>query len=176
VETGDVAEVRRLVAGDIPGVVTIVRDLPDYFTDDVPAEVERDAAEHGGWVLAESGQVTGFAVAARKRPGAAEILWLAIRAGQRGLGHGTVLLDRVLSELAGEGVSIVEVKTFDRSAGYPPYEATRAFWERRGFVQVDTIDPLPGWQPGNPAAIYIAALRPTRGGVGPTRGEVGPVP
>jgi hypothetical protein len=33
-----------------------------------------------------------------------------------------------------------------------PYEATRAFWERRGFVQVATIDPLPGWQPGNPAA------------------------
>ena len=27
---------------------------------------------------------------------------------------------------------------------------------------VDTIDPLPGWEPGNPAAIYVAALRPTR--------------
>jgi hypothetical protein len=47
-------------------------------------------------------------------------------------------------------------------AGYQPYEATRAFWERRGFVQVDTINPLPGWEPGNPAAIYTAALRPTR--------------
>jgi hypothetical protein len=43
-----------------------------------------------------------------------------------------------------------------------PYEATRAFWERNGFVHVDTIDPLPGWEPGNPAAIYVAALRPTR--------------
>jgi hypothetical protein len=39
------------------------------------------------------------------------------------------------------------------AAGYPPYVATRAFWERSGFVQVDTIDPLPGWQPGSPAAI-----------------------
>jgi len=29
-------------------------------------------------------------------------------------------------------------------------------------VQVDTIDPLPGWQPGNPSAIYVAALGPTR--------------
>jgi hypothetical protein len=27
---------------------------------------------------------------------------------------------------------------------------------------VDTIDPLPEWPPGNPAAIYVAALRPTR--------------
>jgi hypothetical protein len=43
-----------------------------------------------------------------------------------------------------------------------PYEATRAFWERNGFIHVDTIDPLPGWEPGNPAAIYVAALRPAR--------------
>jgi hypothetical protein len=58
---------------------------------------------------------------------------------------------------------VVEVKTLDRSAGNEPYQATRAFWEGRGFVQVDTIDPLPGWPPGNPAAIYVAALRPTTG-------------
>jgi hypothetical protein len=48
------------------------------------------------------------------------------------------------------------------SGEVPPYVATRAFWELRGFVHVDTIDPLPGWQPGNPAAIYAAALRSTR--------------
>ena len=46
----------------------------------------------------------------------------------------------------------MEAKTLDRSSGYRPYEATRAFWERNGFVHVDTIDPLPGWEPGNPAA------------------------
>jgi hypothetical protein len=54
------------------------------------------------------------------------------------------------------------VKTLDANAGYAPYEATRAFWERCGFVQVDTIDPLPDWQPGSPAAIYVAALAVTR--------------
>jgi hypothetical protein len=47
-------------------------------------------------------------------------------------------------------------------SGYRPYEATWAFWERNGFVHIDTIDPLPGWEPGNPAAIYVAALCPTR--------------
>jgi hypothetical protein len=36
------------------------------------------------------------------------------------------------------------------------------FWERRGFVQIDRIDPMPGWQPGNPCALYVAALSPTR--------------
>jgi GNAT superfamily N-acetyltransferase len=83
-------------------------------------------------------------------------------AARRGRGHGTRLLGHVLDHLAIAGISVVEAKTLDRSAGYRPYEATRAFWERSGFIQVDTIDPLPGWAPGNPAAIYVAALRPTR--------------
>ena len=82
--------VRRFQAGDAPAAAAIIRGLPDYFTDDVPAKAERDAASHQAWVITDS------------------------------------------------------------------------FWERNGFIHIDTIDPLPGWQPGNPAAIYIAALRPTR--------------
>ncbi len=154
--------VRRFAAGDAPAVAAIIRGLPDYFTGDVPAKAERDAASHEAWVTTDSGTVTGFAVAARKSPGGAEILWIAVDAARRGRGHGTRLLGHVLDHLATAGISLVEAKTLDRSSGYRPYEATRAFWERNGFVQVDTIDPLPGWQPGNPAAIYVAAIRQTR--------------
>jgi GNAT superfamily N-acetyltransferase len=104
----------------------------------------------------------GFAIAARKSPAGAEILWIAVDAARRGRGYGARLLGRVLDYLGADGISVVEAKTLDRSSGYRPYEATRAFWERNGFVHVDTIDPLPGWEPGNPTAIYVAALRPTR--------------
>lgn len=156
------AAVRRFEAGDAPAVIAIIQGLPDYFTDDVPAKAERDAGHHEAWIITDSGTVTGFAIAARKSPAGAEILWMAVEAGWRGRGHGTTLLGHVLDHLASAGISVVEVKTLDRSSGYLPYEATRAFWERNGFVHVDTIDPLPGWQPGNPAAIYVAALRSTR--------------
>jgi hypothetical protein len=50
----------------------------------------------------------------------------------------------------------------DRDRDYGGTAATRAFWKRAGFTQVDTIDPFPGWQPPPPRAIYVAALRPTR--------------
>ena len=136
--------------------------LPDYFTDDVPGKVERDAASHDAWVITDSEAVAGFAVAAGKSPGGAEILWMAIDAAYRGRGYGTRLLGHVLDHLAADGVSVVEAKTLDSSSGYRPYEATRAFWERNGFIHVDTIDPLPDWPPGNPAAIYVAAIRPRR--------------
>jgi hypothetical protein len=72
--------VRRFAATDAPAAAAIIRGLPDYFTDDVPAKVERDAAGHDAWVLTESGAVAGIAVAARKSPGGAEILWIAVDA------------------------------------------------------------------------------------------------
>ena len=156
------AAVRRFETGDAAAAAAIVRGLPDYFTDDVPGKVEHDAGRHETWVITDSGTVAGFAIAARKSPGGAEILWIAIDVARRGRGHGTRLLGHVMDHLAADGVSVVEVKTLDVSSGYAPYEDTRAFWERNGFIQVDTIDPLPDWQPGNPAAIYVAAIRPTR--------------
>jgi GNAT superfamily N-acetyltransferase len=104
----------------------------------------------------------GFLVLERRSPRAAEILWMAVRPDRRDAGYGTRLLDDVLDTLRHEGIALVEVKTLDCSASYVPYEATRAFWEHRGFVQIDCIDPLPGWEPGNPSALYVAALSRTR--------------
>lgn len=145
-------------------LVAIVEGLPDYFTNDVSGKLVHDVARHEAWVVTQAGAIAGFAVVARRSPLAAEILWMAVAAARRGTGLGRALVDRVLDSLGQAGTSVVEVKTQDASAGYAPYEATRAFWERNGFVHVDSIDPFPEWGPGNPAAIYVAALRPTRQG------------
>jgi GNAT superfamily N-acetyltransferase len=157
-----VIRVRTCLADDVEPCVEIVRGLPEYFTPDVADALRSDLSRHRAWV-ADDGAVVGFAVVdVRSNGTAAEILWAAVRHGRRGGGVGTLLIEHVLDALAAEGVVLVEAKTLDRSAGYAPYEATRAFWERRGFVQIDRIDPLPGWQPGNPCALYVAGLRQTR--------------
>jgi GNAT superfamily N-acetyltransferase len=155
-------EVRAAGPEDVAGCQAVVRGLPDFFTPDVPDAVAADVARHDSWVVAAGGEVVGFAVVDRRSPAAAELLWAAVAATRRGWGLGTRLVEHVLAELAADGVRLVEVRTLDRSAGYAPYEATLGFWEARGFVQVDRVDPYPGWQPGNPCAIYVAALAPTR--------------
>ena len=154
--------VRRAEPSDALGCAAIVRGLPDYFTGDVPEKVAAELRVHAAWVATNDDGVAGFTIVDRRLARAAEIRWMAVAASLRGGGVGTLLLDRVLGDLTENGIQVVQVKTLDASAGYEPYLATRAFWERRGFVQIDTIDPLPGWPPGNPAAIYVAALRPTR--------------
>lgn len=154
--------IRRAEPDDASACRAIVRGLPDYFTEDVADAAASDLAAHGGLMAVDADVPVGFLIAERRSPFAGEILWAAVDATRRGEGVGTALVDRCVTELAAEGIRLLEVKTLDRGAGYQPYVATAAFWERRGFVQIDTIDPLPGWQAGNPAAIYVAGLAPTR--------------
>ena len=140
----------------------IVQGLPEFFTEDVPDKVRAEVGVDRCWVVDAGGPPVGFAIVHTRSPRAAEITWAAIESSRRDGGLGTTLIEHVLDQLAAEGVELVEVKTLDESEPYEPYIATRHFWERRGFVQIDMIDPLPGWQPGNPSAIYVASLAPTR--------------
>ena len=139
----------------------VLADLPEYFTANTHDEVRTSMPEHRAWVAADDAEadaIVGFVLAERRYPRSAEITFAAVLPDRRNGGIGTALVQRALAELARDGVEAVEVKTLDASAGYEPYVATRSFWEARGFVQIDCIDPLPGWQPGNPAAIYVTTI------------------
>jgi GNAT superfamily N-acetyltransferase len=160
-------EIRRATTDDRDACVAIVAALPDHFTPSTHDEVRRDVGAHPSWVAEEEDEIVGFALASRRFALGAEITFAAVLPHRHDQGVGTALLELALEDLATAGVRMVEVKTLDASAGYEPYVATRAFWERRGFVQIDCIDPLPGWDPGNPSAIYARALPLSgTGGVG----------
>lgn len=152
---------RSAVPSDAEACVEVLRRLPGYFTPDTYADARAAVGRDRAWVATELDSVVGFVIVEQRSPRGAEITFAAVSPERRAQGIGSALVVRALSQLADEGVAIVEVKTLDSSSGYEPYVATRAFWERRGFVQIDCIDPLPGWQPGNPSAIYIAALAVT---------------
>jgi ribosomal protein S18 acetylase RimI-like enzyme len=156
-----VTDIRGATSDDAEACVDIVRRLPEYFTPDTHEDVRRGISSERAWVAIEGGVVTGFVLVVIRFPRAAEITFAAVTPDRQGTGLGTRLVQHALAVLEGEGVAVVEVKTLDASSNYEPYVSTRAFWERRGFVQIDCIDPLPGWRPGNPSAIYVAALRPT---------------
>jgi ribosomal protein S18 acetylase RimI-like enzyme len=155
-------QVRAARFDDLEACLQIVRALPDFFTEDVPTKVRGDLERHDGWVIVDAGEVVGFVIVDRCSSQAAEILWIAVQPARRDTGYGTLLLNHVLGVLRDHGIALVEVKTLDRSADYAPYEATNAFYERNGFVQIDYIDEFPDWPPRNPAAFYVAALEKTR--------------
>jgi GNAT superfamily N-acetyltransferase len=156
-----VLAIRRATASDAPACRSIAATLPEYFTADDLDGIERDAETRNCWIAELDDRPTAFAIVERRSGPVAEILWMATAESSRGQGIGSALLARITPELSRHGVQLVEVKTFDASAGYEPYESTHVLWRKRGFVQVDTIDRLPGWRRGNPAAIHVAALAAT---------------
>lgn len=152
------AEVRRADAGDREACVAILAALPEFFTPDTHDELRQRFPDCIAYVATDNEQVVGFALL-QPQYGSGEIYYAGVLPERRREGIGRQLIATVLDEAV---VPVIEVKTLDASSSYEPYVGTRAFWEAMGFVQIDCIDPLPGWQPGNPSAIYVCALRPTR--------------
>jgi GNAT superfamily N-acetyltransferase len=87
-----------------------------------------------------------------------EILWLAVMPGLQQEGQGTALIQVLADQAKCNGIVALEVKTLAATVESPRYARTRRFYERRGFVLLDVIDPYPGWSPGNPCAIYIKVV------------------
>jgi GNAT superfamily N-acetyltransferase len=87
-----------------------------------------------------------------------EILWLAVVTDRQGQGHGTALIEALAVQAMRGSIALLEVKTLAATVESPRYARTRQFYERRGFMLLDVIDPYPGWGPGNPCALYVRIL------------------
>jgi ribosomal protein S18 acetylase RimI-like enzyme len=159
---GEPTQIGPAMPEDLEGCVDVLAELPEFFTPDTHQEVRERWATARSWTACRGREVVGFVLLEQRYPSGAEILYAAVRPAAQRRGIGAALVGAALAAAGEAGVLLVEVKTLDASSGYEPYRATRAFWEGQGFVQVDCIDPLPGWDPGNPSAIYVAALGSTR--------------
>lgn len=136
----------------------LARELPDYFTEAGVRTLAEDAWSHELYVALTDEQVVAFLVVATKSKAVREVLWMAVRRDMQGAGVGSALLTGVEGALRTDGARVIEVKTLAAAAAYPPYERTRRFYERAGFLQLDTIHPYPGWDPESPCAIYVKPL------------------
>jgi len=137
--------------------LAIARSLPDYFSSVGLELLADDLRRDHVYIATRNDLVYGFACVS-VRSGMAEILWMAVERSSWGLGIGFSLLNEVSRSLSASGIRILTLKTLAAKAEYLPYERTRQFYERNGFVLLDVIDPYPGWQPGNPCALYAKVL------------------
>jgi ribosomal protein S18 acetylase RimI-like enzyme len=155
--------VRRARPEDVDSCVAVLQRLPGYFTPNTYDELREEFSAADAWVgMIDGEDVVGFVLTERRYPTTAEILFAAVVSECHGHGLGRALVGEAVRHLQERGVDVVEVKTLDARSDYEPYVRTRVFWEGQGFRQIDCIDPLPGWPPGNPAAIYVASLGATR--------------
>jgi len=142
----------------IDACLAIAKELRQYFSEQGLATMSQDLIKHSLYVAMNLNEVVGFVAVHHKSNYVAEISWIAVKLDYHRQGIGSALVDRVTNDLGSQGIRVLEVKTLAADAEYPPYEKTRRFYEKMGFMHLETIDPYPGWEPGSPCAIYVKIL------------------
>lgn len=148
-------EVRR--TSDTESSYRLAAALPDYFN---AAGLDHMRSDLGGGELFgayHAEELVGFALYKEINPEAIELAWLAVRREQWSQGIGTRLVTESLALFASR-YRACQVKTLASSVPYPPYERTRRFYVKLGFIPLEVVDPYPGWPPGNPCQIMVAFL------------------
>jgi len=142
----------------IDACLAIAKELPQYFTEQAMVTMSQDLAAHLLYVAVNLKEVAGFVAIKRKNNHVAEISWMAVKPEHQRQGIGSALVDSVANELRSQGIRLLEVKTVSTDVDYSPYEKTRRFYEKMGFMHLETIDPYPEWERGTPCAIYVKIL------------------
>jgi ribosomal-protein-alanine N-acetyltransferase len=150
------ARLRRMVAGDLPAVLDLEREL---FPEDAWTR-EMFASELGGrssgryyLVAEENGRVMGYAGLlapvprrARQRPGGpADVLTMAVAPSRWGRGIGSALLQALLAEAAARGCAEVFLEVRVDNAQAQRLYRRHGFTEaglRRGYYQPSGTDAL----------------------------------
>lgn len=143
----------------IDACLTIARGLIGrYFTEKAITAIGNDLRTHQLWIAADASNILGFITVKQKNPRVSELSWIAVKLECHHQGIGTALLDCVVDDSVSQGIKLLEVKTLSADVNYSPYDATRQFYEKMGFLHLETINSYPGWDPGSPCAIYIKVL------------------
>lgn len=136
----------------------ILQALPEWFGDaeaiDNYVAAAEDAYFESVLAVATDGAV-GAALTRRHFREAAELHLIAVHPDARGMGVGRLLVERVTSQLAVDGCTLLSVHTVGPSFENEPYPHTRAFYRSVGFVPLEEHDGL-DW-PG-PTLILVRPL------------------
>ena len=138
--------------------IEIGRQLPVFFTEQGLESMAADLENDILYIAVEEEKITGFITIKEKNDDVAEVSWMAVDPTVQRQGIGAGLIEKVAVDLKEAGFQVLEVKTLSERADYEPYEKTRAFYRKVGFVLLETIDPYEPWDPESPCAIYVKVL------------------
>lgn len=145
---------------EVDDSLEIMRQLPDSFIGSAFNDFARDSKTGHLLLAGNDNTVVGFLLwdLAGTSDDIAEIKWLAVTKDLHRVGIGRLLLQSSEQQAATNGYTTMEVKTLADGVDSEEYDVTRKFYERQGYALKEVIDNYPGWEPGNPCAIYRKAI------------------
>ncbi len=128
--------IRQLIPSDRPAVQKIAELLPEWFTEEGREMIERDGKYQFGFVAEKDSNIVGF-LTYFVNQGISHIGWMGILPSNQRQGMGTAMFKELVDEMKRGNVSIIEVSTLGDSVDYPPYDRTRNFYYKMGFVEYE---------------------------------------
>ena len=141
-------------SSDVDSCIEIAKSLPDFFTETAITNISTELRENTFYVASVNEKIIGFVIVEPENTESLEITWLAVDPSHQAHGIGSNLIEFVESEAKNKGFADLEVKTLAETDGDEGYQKTRKFYEKNGFKLIEVVDDYPGWDPGNPCAIF----------------------
>lgn len=137
--------------------LAIMHALPDWFSP--PEDIDRKAVLHRAlpfFIAYDDETAVGFLALKAHNPYTTEIFNLGVLEEYQRHGAGAALLRAAEAYLCAQGCAYLTVKTLDASADYEPYERTRMFYAKQGFLPLEVL--LTYWNEENPCLFLLKKL------------------
>jgi GNAT superfamily N-acetyltransferase len=134
-----------------------MHSLPAWFNP--PEDIEKKAVIHRDYLFFaayDGEEPIGFIALKIHNQYTADIFNLGVIEQYHRQGVGRRLLEATERYCAGNGYLYLTVKTLDSSAVYEPYERTRAFYKKMGFIPLGVFKTF--WNEENPCLFLIKRL------------------
>jgi GNAT superfamily N-acetyltransferase len=135
----------------------IMHSLPKWFSP--PEDIDRKAVVHKDYpffAAYDNDQPIGFAALKIQNEFTADLYNFGVLEHYHRQGVGTQLLEAIERYCKDSGYLYLTVKTLDSSAKYEPYERTRAFYHKMGFVPLEVFTAF--WNEENPCLFMAKYL------------------
>ena len=131
-------KIRKLEKNDWGAVLEIVKKLHSWF-DSVALtfEIPNDLKFHQGMVAEVNGKIVGF-LTYSSFEGEVYVSWIGVDPDYHRQGIGRILMSELEKTLKEQGIDKLKVETLSANIKYEPYEKTRAFYKKLGFVDAET--------------------------------------
>jgi len=134
--------------------LAVMHSLPAWFSP--PEDIDHKSILHRGmpFFAAYAGeQAVGFAALKEHNEFTSEIFNIGILEEYQRFGIGHALLSAAQAHCIAHGRRFLTVKTLDVSADYTPYDRTRAFYRKAGFLPLEMFPEH--WDAENPC-LFLA--------------------